>query len=107
MTWIGLGDRDRLTEDELDCSMNVNSNSTAEYNCNAFIELTPPIPIHVFTPLEIPAVATRNRAGHSPRKRWRSGLNPAGIILKSNPATATGPEGLWPGGISDALFLTG
>jgi hypothetical protein len=31
------------------------------------------------TPLEI-------AAGHSPRKRWRSGLNPARIILKSNPA---------------------
>jgi len=24
--------------------------------------------------------------GQSPRKRWRSGLNLAGIILKSNPA---------------------
>ncbi len=34
-------------------------------------------------------------------------LNPAGIILKSNPAVAAGPEGLWPGGSSVALFLTG
>jgi hypothetical protein len=23
--------------------------------------------------------------GHSPRKRWLSGLNPAGIIIKPNP----------------------
>jgi len=30
-----------------------------------------------------------------------------GIILKSNPAAASGPEGLWPGGSSEALFLTG
>jgi hypothetical protein len=30
-----------------------------------------------------------------------------GIILKSNPAAAAGPEGLWPGGSSGALFLTG
>ncbi|MDI7262182.1 MAG: hypothetical protein QME90_19985, partial [Thermodesulfobacteriota bacterium] len=40
------------------------------------IDLTA-IPLWVrvgFTPLEIPAVATRNPAGHSPRKRWRSGL---------------------------------
>jgi len=34
-------------------------------------------------------------------------LNPAGIILKSNPAAPSGPEGLWPGGSSGALFLTG
>jgi len=34
-------------------------------------------------------------------------LNPAGIILKPNPAAAAGPEGLWPGGSSGALFLTG
>jgi len=30
-----------------------------------------------------------------------------GIILKSNPPAAAGPEGLWPGGNSGALFLTG
>jgi hypothetical protein len=58
-----------------------------------------------------------------------NGINPAlrggtpygvepGIILKSNPAAASGPEGLppghepfrggaWPGGSSGALFLTG
>jgi len=58
-----------------------------------------------------------------------NGINPAlrggtphgaepGIILKSNPAAAAGPEGLppghepfrggaWPGGSSGALFLTG
>jgi len=52
------------------------------------------------TPLEIPA-------GHSPRKRWRSGLNLAGIIIKPDSAAAAGPEGLWPGGSSEALFLTG
>ena len=34
-------------------------------------------------------------------------LTPAGFILKSNPAAAAAPEGLWPGGISGALFLTG
>jgi len=43
-----------------------------------------------------------------------NGINPAlrgttpygvepGIILKSNPATAAGPEGLWPGGSSGAF----
>ena len=36
-----------------------------------------------------------------------NGINPAGIILKSNPAAADGPEGLWPGGSCGALFLTG
>jgi len=47
-----------------------------------------------------------------------NGINPAlrggtpyaaepGIILKSNPTAATGPEGLWPGGSSGTLFLTG
>ncbi len=30
-----------------------------------------------------------------------------GFILKSNPVAAAGPEGLWPGGSSGALFLTG
>jgi len=34
-------------------------------------------------------------------------LDPAGIILKSNPVAAAGPEGLWPGGNSGATFLTG
>jgi hypothetical protein len=34
-------------------------------------------------------------------------LNPAGIIIKPNPVAAAGPEGLWPGGSSGALFLTG
>jgi len=32
---------------------------------------------------------------------------PPGIILKSNPDAATGPEGLWPGGSGGALILTG
>ena len=36
-----------------------------------------------------------------------NGINPAGIILRSDPAAAAGPEGLWPGGSSGALFLTG
>jgi hypothetical protein len=30
MAWIGLGDRDKFIEDELDCSINVISYSTAE-----------------------------------------------------------------------------
>jgi len=30
-----------------------------------------------------------------------------GIILKSNPAAAGGPESLWPGGSSGVRFLTG
>ena len=34
-------------------------------------------------------------------------LDPAGIILECNPDAAAGPEGLWPGGNSRALFLTG
>jgi len=34
-------------------------------------------------------------------------LDPAGIILECNPGAAAGPEGLWPGGTSGALFLTG
>jgi hypothetical protein len=37
-------------------------------------------------PLEIPVVATLNRARRPPRKRWRSGLTLAGIIPKFNPA---------------------
>jgi len=36
-----------------------------------------------------------------------NGINPPGIILKPNPAAAAGPEGLYPGGSSGALFLTG
>jgi len=43
----------------------------------------------------------------NPVRNSSGALNPAGIILKSNPAAAAGPEGLWPGGISVALFLTG
>ena len=36
-------------------------------------------------------------------------LNPVGINLQCalNPAAAAGPEGLWPGGSREALFLTG
>ena len=54
----------------------------------------------------------------NPVRNSSGALNPAlrggapygaepGIILKSNPATAAGPEGLCPGGSSGALFLTG
>jgi hypothetical protein len=43
----------------------------------------------------------------NPVRNFSRGLNPAGIILKSNSAAAAGPEGLWPGGSSGALFLTG
>jgi hypothetical protein len=65
----------------------------------------------------------------NPVRNSSGALNPAlrsgapygaepGIILKSNPAAAAGPgsaqegllprrEGLWPGGSSGALFLTG
>jgi len=54
----------------------------------------------------------------NPVRNSSGALNPAGIILKSNPAAASGPEGLppghepfrggaWPGGSSGALFLTG
>jgi len=43
----------------------------------------------------------------NPVRNSRGALNPAGIIVKSNPAAAAGPEGLWPGGSSGAFFLTG
>jgi len=43
----------------------------------------------------------------NPVRNSSGALNPAGIILKPNPAAAAGPEGLWPGGSSGALFLTG
>jgi len=65
MAWICLGGRDKFIEDVLDSSINANTYWIAKQNCNAFIDLKPqPIPIDVFTPLEIPVVATRNRAGH-------------------------------------------
>jgi len=51
--------------------------------------------------------ATDNRRRVNPVRNSSGALNPAGIILKSNPAAAAGPEGLWPGGSSGALFLTG
>jgi len=43
----------------------------------------------------------------NPVRNSSGALNPARIILKSNPAAAAGPEGLWPGGSNGALFLTG
>jgi len=43
----------------------------------------------------------------NPVRNCNGALTPAGIILKSKPAAAAGPEGLWPGGSSGALFLTG
>jgi len=46
------------------------------------------------------------KAGVNP-VRNSGGALPPGIILKYNPATAASPEGLWPGGSSGALFLTG
>jgi hypothetical protein len=51
----------------------------------------------------------RKTAGRSvnPVRNSSEALNPAGIILGLNPAAAAGPEGLWPGGRSGALFLTG
>ena len=49
-----------------------------------------------------------NEAGRvNPVRNSSGALNPAGIIVKSNPVAAAGPEGLWPGGSSGALFLTG
>jgi hypothetical protein len=57
------------------------------------------------------AETSRGRRGKTevvnPVRNSSGALNPAGIILKSNPAAAAGPEGLWPGGSSKALFLTG
>ena len=56
MAWIGLGDRDKLIEDLFDSSINANPYWMADQNGNLFIDLKPrPIPIDVFTPLEIPA----------------------------------------------------
>ena len=54
----------------------------------------------------------------NPVRNSSGALNPAlwggtpygaepGIVLKSDPTAAAGPEGLWPGGSSGALFLTG
>jgi len=56
--------------------------------------------------------------GVNPVRNSSEALNPAlrggtpyvaepGIILKFNPDAAASPEGLWPGGSSGALFLTG
>jgi len=39
----------------------------------------------------------------NPARNSSGALNPAGIILKSNPAAAAGTEGLWPGGSSVAF----
>jgi len=62
------------------------------------------------SPLRITAVnPVRNSSGAlNPALRGGTpyGAEP-GIILKSNSAAAAGPEGLWPGGSSGALFLTG
>ena len=35
------------------------------------------------------------------------GITAPGIIIKPDSAAAAGPEGLWPGGRSESLFLTG
>jgi len=43
----------------------------------------------------------------NPVRNSSGALNPTGIILKSNLAAVAGLEGLWPGGSSGALFLTG
>ena len=66
----------------LEAGDSVSYNATLEHSVTA-IEKLKFFAIYVqekeYTPLEIPAV-------HSPCKRWRSGLNPAGIILGLNPA---------------------
>src|SRR4030042_4009206 len=43
----------------------------------------------------------------NPVRNSNGALNPSGIILKLNPAAAASPEGLWPGGSSGGVFLTG
>jgi len=75
----------------------------------------------IFHPIfPLPVNPVRNSSGAlNPALRGGApyGAEP-GIILKSNPAAAAGPEGLtpghepfrggaWPGGSSGALFLTG
>ncbi|MGA2317725.1 MAG: four helix bundle protein [Thermodesulfobacteriota bacterium] len=63
------------------------------------------------------SIASKEAREVNPVRNSSGVLNPAlrggtpygaepGIILKSNPAAAAGPEGLWPGGSSEALFLT-
>jgi len=52
------------------------------------------------------SIASKEAREVNPVRNSSGVLNPAGIILKSNPAAASGPEGLWPGGSSEALFLT-
>jgi len=47
----------------------------------------------------------RNSSRHDSKPS--GALDPAGIILECNPVAAAGPEGLWPGGNSRTLFLTG
>jgi len=56
---------------------------------------------------EINPVRNSSGALNPVRDLSLNGINPAGIILRFNPAAAAGPEGLWPGGSSGALFLTG
>jgi hypothetical protein len=76
--------------------------------------------ISIYEVLELRVNPVRNSSGAlNPALRGGTpyGAEP-GIILKSNPAAAAGPgsaqegllprrEGLWPGGSSVALFLTG
>ena len=79
-------------------------------------------PLHISTRNLLPQIESAgggdNRSGVNPVRNPSGALNPAlrggtpygaepGIILKSNPAAAAGPDGLWPGRSSGALFLTG
>jgi hypothetical protein len=72
----------------------------------------------IFSSLKNLLVTIKKYNRVNPVRNSNGALNPAGIILKSNPAAAAGPEGLppghepfrggaWPGGSSGALFLTG
>ena len=45
----------------------------------------------------------KQRRKVNPVRNSSGALNPAGIVLKCNPAAAAGPEGLWPGGSSGAF----
>jgi len=60
-----------------------------------------------FGVMSSPAPILSGEFGVNPVRNSSGALNPAGIILKCYPAAAAGPEGLWPGGSSEALFLTG
>jgi len=55
--------------------------------------------------MEVPKIVLPGEV--HPVRNSSGALPPPGIIIKPDSAAAAGPVGLWPGGSSEALFLTG